>query len=278
MELGIFSKTFARPSLEQVLDAVVEHNFRSIQFDMSCAGLPDCPDEIDAEAAWRIKQAAQSRGIQIAAVSGTFNMAHPDATHRENGVRGLGTLAAACADIGATVISLCTGTRDPENMWRRHPDNDSPSAWLDMARTVSAALELVEPHRVTLAVEPELSNVVSNAVKAEKLLREMESPYLSIVMDGANLFDPDVRKPLNDVMDDAFDRLGEHIVMAHAKDVRFDGKMTFVPAGQGMVDYGYYIMLLEKYGVPGPLLLHGLDETEVQRSVQFLKSKMQTMD
>lgn len=40
MWLGIFAKTFSRPSLEETLDAVRAHGLGCVQFNMTCAGLP----------------------------------------------------------------------------------------------------------------------------------------------------------------------------------------------------------------------------------------------
>ena len=50
------------------------------------------------------------------------------------------------------------------------------------------ALQIADEHRVTLGVEPEVSNVVDSARKARRLLDEMQSPRLKIIMDVANLF------------------------------------------------------------------------------------------
>ena len=39
MDIGIFSKTFARPTLGAVLDAVAGYGVHAVQFNMSCAGV-----------------------------------------------------------------------------------------------------------------------------------------------------------------------------------------------------------------------------------------------
>ena len=51
MRLGIFAKTFARPTLEETLDAVAGHGLACVQFNMACAGLPTLPEEIEPELA-----------------------------------------------------------------------------------------------------------------------------------------------------------------------------------------------------------------------------------
>ena len=74
MHLGIFAKTFPRPTLEETLDAVVAHGLTHIQFNMSCMGLPTLPDKLDEGSCVWIAQTLHERGLTMAAISGTFNM------------------------------------------------------------------------------------------------------------------------------------------------------------------------------------------------------------
>src|SRR5258706_14575641 len=135
-----------------------------------------------------MRNAFESRRLVMAAISGTFNMIHPDAGLRRENLRRLGVLAGACGALGTSVISLCTGTRDPRDMWRSHPDNGSPSAWKDLLGSMETALASAEQHQITLAVEPEINNVVDSAAKARALLDHFRSPRLKIIIDPANLF------------------------------------------------------------------------------------------
>lgn len=276
MRIGIFARTFSRPSLGEVLDAVVGHGIHETQFNMSVAGLPSMPDEIDAILADRVRRATSKRHLRIAAVSGTFNMAHPDEGVRRDGLRRLGVISGSCKRLGTSTITLCTGTRDSEDMWRRHPDNGTPEAWRDMLATMQEALEMAEEHGVTLAFEPEINNVVDSAQKGRRLLDEMRSPHLKVVMDAANLFDaedPDRRLSRSGgIMAEAFELLGDDIVIAHAKDVRMSGE--FVAAGRGDLDYDLYLDHLVEAGYNGPLILHGLGEEEVEGSLAFLRERL----
>jgi sugar phosphate isomerase/epimerase len=276
VRLGIFAKTFRRSSLEGVLDAVAEHGFQEMQFNMSVAGLPSMPDEVKTALAVRIREASAQRGVRMAAISGTFNMIHPDPGVRRTGLRRLAALCAACGAIGTSTVTLCTGTRDPENMWRRHPDNSTPEAWRDLLACMEPALEAAEAHGVTLAFEPEINNVVDSAEKARRLLDEIRSERLKVVMDAANLFDAaDPCRALSRseaVLGEAFGLLGGDVVIAHAKDVKTSSEI--VAAGQGDLDYELYIEGLREVGFDGPLILHGLDEPEVEASVSYLRGKL----
>ena len=274
MRIGILSGTFWRPTLAANLDAVKACGLDCIQLSLDCAGMPSMPDRIAPEAADRIRRQAADHGVEIASVQGTFNMCHPDAEHRRAGLRRLGVLAAACRRLGTSKIHLCTGTRDPDNMWRRHPDNNSPEAWRDMAACVREATAIAKREGVVLAFEPEVNNVVDSARKSRRLLDEIHSPHLKLTMDAANLFHAGELARMDQVLDEAFALVGRDIVLAHAKDLSHDGDAGHEAAGHGRLDYDRYISLLHAYGFPGPLLLHGLSEAQVPGCVAFLREKI----
>src|SRR5215212_10582827 len=224
---------------------------------MSVVRLSPVPEEIGSALTDRVRVAAAERRIALVAVSGTFNMIHPDEEVRRDGLRRLGVLAGACDRLGTSTVTLCTGTRDPEDMWRRHQDNARPEAWRDLLATMQGALETAEEYGVSLAFEPEAANVVDSAQKGRRLLDEMRSPRLKVVMDAANLFDPeDPERSLScseRVLAEAFECLGNDIVLAHAKDLRVSG--AIVAAGRGALDYDLYLEHLLGAGYRGPLIL-----------------------
>src|SRR5213078_3166762 len=100
----------------------------------------------------------------------------------------------------------------------------------------------------------------------------MESPRLKVVIDPANLIAPGDERPMSQVLDEAFDLLGEHIVIAHAKDRGADD--AFKAAGEGILDYDHYVCLLRATAFDGPLIIHGLSEGQVDSALQFLCGKL----
>jgi sugar phosphate isomerase/epimerase len=272
MELGIFAKTFARPTLDAALDAVAASGIASIQFNLTLTGGPSLPSEIAPELAERIRAAVAARGLTMAAVSGTYNMAHPDPGVRAGGAARLATLIAAAPRLGTHVVTLCTGSRDPQDMWRAHPDNATPAAWDDSLEQIAAALAVADRHDVVLAFEPEHNNVVADAPAGRRLLDTLRSPHLKVVLDAANLIRPGELERQEETLRDAFERLGDDLALAHAKDVLPDG--TVVPAGLGGLDYTLYVDLLGEAGYGGPLVLHGLPEEQVPASAKYVREHL----
>jgi len=273
-QIGILLATFSRGTLEARLDAARGCGISCAQVSMDCADLPAMPDRIPPELPGRIRREAAARGIAVAAVQGTFNMSHPDAEQRQTGLRRLRVLAEACPQMGTSSIHVCTGTRDLDSMWRRHPDNDSPESWRDMVACVREATDIARQANVVLAFEPEVNNVVDSARKARRLLDEIGSPHLKVTIDPANIFHAGELPRMKEMLDEAFALVGKDIALAHAKDLDHDGDAGHLAAGQGVLDYDRYLGLLHTYGFKGPLLLHGLTEAQVPGCVAFLRAKL----
>ncbi|MDV4179569.1 sugar phosphate isomerase/epimerase [Rhizobium brockwellii] len=272
MKLGIFAKTFEGTEPATVLNAVAAAGFTCAQYNMACSGLAPMPETITEAQAHAVGEAALSSGVEIVAVSGTFNMIHPDPAVREAGLRNLATLAERCAGMSTTLITLCTGTRDPIDQWKAHADNDTPEAWRDLLEAMGAAIEIVERYEVDLGIEPELANVVNSAEKAYRLIAALKSPRIKIVLDPANLFEVATLDEQRNIVSSAIDLLADRIVMAHAKDRNPDGR--FATAGKGVLDYAHYLGRLKAIGFEGSLVTHGLSASEAAGAATFLKSSL----
>lgn len=275
--IGILLGTTIRTgTLEARLDAAKAAGVACVQMSMDCAGLPELPDQIPADIPGRMRREAAARGIQIASVTGTFNMTHPDPEQRRAGLRRLKVLAEACSGIGTSFIHICTGTRSTRSMWSPHPDNNSPESWRDMAACVREAADIARQAKVVLAFEPEMSNVVDSARKARRLLDEIGSPHLKVNIDPANLFHKGELPRMKEILEEAFELVGKDTVLAHAKDLDRDGEAGHRVAGQGLLDYDLYMRLLLSNHYKGPILLHSLTEQQVPGCVAFLKTKLAT--
>jgi sugar phosphate isomerase/epimerase len=257
-QLGILvSTTYTTGTLEERLDEVKAHGLSCVQVSMGCAGLPEMPDAIPAGLPERFRRETAARGLKIASVQGTFNMCHPDAEQRALGLRRLRVVAEAFPQLP---IHICTGTRNPQSMWRNHPDNKSAEAW--------------RQNKSVLAFEPEVNNVVDSARKARQIMDEIGSAHLKVTMDPANIFPTGTLPRMKEILEEAFSLVGRDIVLAHAKDLDHDGDAGHKAAGEGLLDYELYLRLLRAQRFSGPLLLHGLSRAQVPGCVAFLRAKL----
>jgi sugar phosphate isomerase/epimerase len=276
MRLGIFAKTFEAVGAEPSLQAVAAAGYSGAQFNLACLGLPSMPDAIAPGVAEAVSAAAQKAGVSIEAVSGTYNMIHPNDAVRAKGMARLEVLCAAAPAMGTRLVTLCTGTRDAEDQWRGHPDNATPEAWRDLCTEMAKALEIAERHDIDLGIEPELANVVASARDARKLIDALGSRHLRVVLDPANLFEIAEPAERRRLVDEAVDLLGSDIAMAHAKDR--DPSGSFTAAGKGVIDFPHFVARLRSACFNGPLVTHGLSEAEAKGVAVYLRDVLAATD
>ena len=272
MQVGTMSGTFQRPTLEESLDASLEQDIRHLQFNWGSAHpsgpLPEVIDEIAAYA----RTEFEKRDMVVAAVAGNANMVDIDPDKRQKAIDKVLMIISACAKIGTNVIATCTGSRNPESMWRNHPDNQSEETWKILRNTLEQILPAAEAAGVNIAFEPEYNNVCQNAYLSRRLIDEMASPRLKVVMDAANIFGKDDLSRMTEVLDEAFDLLGDYVAIAHGKDLDHGGDAGHLAAGTGKLDYEHYVKLLCGLSFDVPIILHGITEEQLPESADMIRS------
>jgi len=271
MRLGVMTKEYPAESWEQTLDLIAAQGIRALHLNPASAGLDPGEMPLSPEAARRIVSAAAARGLEIAALSGTYNMIHPDPVARAAGFKRLAWLIRSAELLGVPYVTLCTGTLNPDSMWRAHPGNNDPACFALLERELEAALALCPENGVGLLIEPETANVINTPQKAAQMLKDLASPCLGIILDAANLVPPEEAARLPTALPQAVQLLAPHIRIAHAKDIAKNGT-GFVRPGLGLVDFPLYFRLLRQAAFDGPLILHGFPAGEVPDAVRYINS------
>lgn len=277
MKIGICTTDFPCQSVESLFDVVKAYGFSQVQFNFASIGEEEIPEKIDSTLVGRILNAAGERQIEIAAINGTFNMISPDISERKKGIERFDAMAIACRRLNCEILTLCTGTKSPDSMWKWHSENSSGQAWKELLETTKALVEVAEKYQIYLGVETEASNVVSSPELARRLLDEINSPYLKIILDCANLFHENTANSANvrGIIKNAFDLLGNDIILAHGKDILASSGINFTSTGKGIVDFDYFLELLKQYNYRGGMILHGIkNESDFQFSVDFIRKKI----
>lgn len=272
MQIGIFAKTFPGSDPDTVFGALRAAGFSAVQHNWACSGLASVPEAISDDAQADVVRAAAKYGLQMAAVSGTVNLIHPDLAVRQQCIANLKTVIRSAPAIHAPVVTLCTGSRNADDQWADHPDNQTPEAWADLLAALEQLLPVAEEAGVKLGVEPELANVINSAEAAKRLIDELQCDAVTIVFDPANLFEIASLDEQQHIIAEALERLAGHIGMAHAKDRTADG--GFTTAGQGLLDYPFFLKGLRNVGFNGPLITHGLSADDALGVATFLSEQL----
>ena len=283
MKIGVCTTDFAREPVRPLFERIRAIGFDCVQlsFDsVSESGFRadsqiEIPESVDPGVCALIRETAGRCSLGIAAVNGTFNMAHPDADVRREGVRRFEGFARAAKALGCGLVTLCSGTRSRVSLWTAGADNDGDAAWRDMADSMKAVCDTAAKYGLTLAIETEAGNIISTPERAARLLSEIGSPHLKMIMDCANLFHKGEAKRENAraVIGHAFDVFGPDVVLAHGKDILEGPELTFCAAGEGIVDFPYFAARLKALDYGGVMMLHGIgSEEKMPGCLRFVRS------
>ncbi|HTF41571.1 MAG TPA: sugar phosphate isomerase/epimerase family protein [Propionibacteriaceae bacterium] len=260
--LGIFARTFRRNTPAEVADAVIGAGYALAHWNFAAIGRSTLAADVEDAQFTAVCTAFDGAGLGIPSVSGTFNMIHPDADLRARLIEQAVRLIGLVPKLGAGVLTLCTGTRDPENMWRAHSGNTDPSAWSDLRRSLDPLLEAAGEAGIRLGVEPELVNVVRDARTARRLLDEvgLDAP-IGVILDPANLLTPDTVDLQDTILGEAIDLLGGWVIGVQAKDVVASG---YAAPGAGLMNYPAVFAQLARIG-PVPVIVQDSSEDDAAR-------------
>jgi sugar phosphate isomerase/epimerase len=268
--LGVMVREVKRPSFDESLERIHDMGFECVQLNLNVLGFPTVPESLPSGKAGEIGATFWAYGLTLSAVSGTFNTAHPDENVRKAGITGMKTLCESAEAMGTRVITISTGTRDLENMWKTHPDNDSEDAWSTMKATMSKLIKFAEANSVILAFKPEATNIVSTIDKAIRLIEQVDSENLKVVLDPVNLLTPDTIDRQIEIFTNAFSLLRDRIALVHASDLigwdEESGGIKRAPAGKGLIDYPGFMKLIKRSVYQGPVIMQGLEEVDMKSS------------
>ncbi|EON78154.1 hypothetical protein ADIS_1351 [Lunatimonas lonarensis] len=269
MHLGIFSKTFSG-NPDRIFQKAKLLGFDALHYNMVSSGLPPLPPSVPPFKIDEIQTAKGRYPLDLVGLSATFNLIHPDEAERAAGLASLNVLCSVAQDLEISMVTLCTGTRDPHDMWRWHPENHSNEAWADLLTMMERCLLTAEKYGVNLGVEPEFGNIVNSADTAKRLVDELQSPLIKIIFDPANLFETASSiAEVNEKIDAGLDLLGDLVAVAHLKDKMLDGK--YVTPGIGAVDFPFFFEKLSSIGYSGSFVIHGIGEEQVPEALRYLQ-------
>lgn len=265
---AVFSRTYPLTTAAESLKAARADGFAAVQFNLSNLGLAPLPEALPPDLE-EVPALAARAGVALAALSGTWNMAHPDPAHRALMRPRFRLVLQAARRMGVGVVTLCTGSRDAADMWRAHPDNATPEAWADLRAELAWALDEAAGLGLALGIEPEPANVICDAPAARRILNEMQAPHLGIVLDAANLIPAREAARQAQILGPALELLGGDLLLAHAKD--HDARGVVVVPGAGVIDLPGFVAGLRGAGYDGPLIGHGFTAAEAGRAGRVLQ-------
>lgn len=133
---------------------------------------------------------------------------------------------------------------------------------------VTPILRAAEENGALLAIEPVCAHIVHTPALAERMLNDLNSDHLRIILDAVNLIDSAHADTAESVIQDGIRRLGSSTAVLHMKDfVPAPGKPRpdSVPCGRGRMKYDSLLALARERDLPMTLEDTKPDNAEATR-------------
>ncbi len=183
-----------------------------------------------------IKKIFAQNDVDIAVLGCYLNLANPNPEKLQKITKRYMAHLRFASLLGCGVVGTETGA--PNETYTAMPECHGEEALQTFIKNLRPVVQYAEKTGVILAIEPVWKHIVYNPARARRVLEEIASPNLQVILDPVNLLDISNYAQQKEIVEEAIDVLGEDIAMVHIKDFRAeDGKLVSVGAGLGEMDY-----------------------------------------
>jgi len=195
----------------------------------------------------QFRVAFAEHGVSIAIFSCYQNLIHPDPEQREIILSTFGDYLRHASAFGARMVVSETGSVLPGLGFST--ENHQPPAYADIVDSVIKLCDIAAHHGTLVGIEPGLNHPIYNLETTKRLIQDVASPNLAIVLDPFNLLRTEAAggdaetDPANylSLIEKAFNEFGAVIEAVQIKDCVIDQTGTTpngiksVPVGTGIL-------------------------------------------
>jgi len=240
IQLGLRLHDGEKLPLEELLPLVREKGFTCVHLALSKSmkEIPCTPGALTpGYAGWLKGQFAQN-GLDIAVLGNYRNLAHPDAAALKAIQESYYAHIRFASLLGCGMVGTETGAPNPE--YKFCPECRSEKALKTFITNLKPVVRCAEQFGVILAIEPVAKHIVWNPERCRRVLDEIGSPNLQVLLDPVNLLSMENVDRADEVIAEAIELLGPDVAMVHLKDFLPEdagGQLKSVAAGTGGMDY-----------------------------------------
>lgn len=268
MQFGIRLHDAVQAPIEERLKIIKEQGFTCAHVALSKVISENsvAPEALTPGYAMYLKRLFDKNELDCAVLGCYLNLANPDAAQLKAIQEKYKANIRFAAHLGAGVVGTETGAPNVEYKFEEACWNEeSLQIFIKNLRPV---VKYAEQMGVLMAIEPVVRHIVCNPVRARRVLDEIDSPNLRIILDPVNLLESYNYEKQDEIIDEAIELLGRDVAVLHVKDfVIKDGKLVSVPVGQGQCHWDRIIPYMKK---EKPYMHATLEDTRPDNAVAAL--------
>ncbi|KAB8137585.1 sugar phosphate isomerase/epimerase [Gracilibacillus oryzae] len=271
LNLGIRGHDIAFQEPEQIAKEAASKGLGAVQLALA-KSFPDLPTQTGSLSPGFAKymyKAFADHDINIAILGCYINMIHPDETKREQLLSRFKEHIRFARDFGCSIVASETGNVNEKMGYTE--DNFTEEAFQKVVKSVKELADEAEKWGVIVGIEGGINHPIHTPQLMRRLLDEVDSNHLQVILDPANFMSMDNYENQENVFQDCFSLFGDNIVAIHAKDfIIEDNWIKMVPVGKGILRYDLLFSWLKENKPYIEVLLENTKEPYIDESVAYL--------
>ena len=185
-----------------------------------------------------VRRAFEAKNLDISVLGCYIEPACQDEAKRLYDVKRFEEQVMYCRQLGSMIVATETS---------RCSEKDRPKQYDLLLDSVRRMVTQAEKFGIFVGIEPVLAHTLNTPQLAAKLLSDIASPNLQIILDPINLLSVENIERQHEIIDSCFDLFSDRIVAVHAKDVVIEnGNFRRCVIGQGIFDHPYFYRKLNR--------------------------------
>lgn len=267
MTVGVLAHLFGCLPYKRLAEEVGAQGFGHVQLALWKA-IADVdfskPGKLSPGLALDIGEQFDKRGVKISVLGCYLHLFDRDVEKRRTNVARFKELLRHARSFGCPIVAAETGT----NPGGDYNDED----WAAMRATLEELAEEAERWGVFVGMEAAQGHLIGTAAELRRMLDEVPSSNVGVVLDPGNLLTPDNFGRQDEVIEEAFRLLGDRIVAGHAKDrKRTSEALITVPPGSGEMNYELYLKRLHEYKPHVDIVMEHASREEMPTSKAYIE-------
>ncbi len=223
-----------------------------------------------------LKDALKTYDVTFFGLRAANNNIHPDLSERRKINKWVVEQCEATERMGGLSVTTSIGSCHPERAIAPHKDNWIWETWRLSVNVMKQILKDTAGMKVVLGIEALNMTNINNPRAHLQLIEDVGDPRCKITIDPANMINLGTYFRTTELLNECFDLLDEHIVVADAKDTyilpnKMSAYITQVPLGKGILDYETYLVRLSRLNNPITLLIEAHAEDEYPAAKKFIE-------
>ena len=278
MNIGIRLHDTASGSLKERLAFARAQGFSCAHVALSKVlddfSMEEAPEKLTADYAARVRKDFDDAGLECAVLGCYLNLADPNPERRARTQEIYKAHLRFAPMIGARVVGTETYANPDSGFTDPEKNEDAFRLFMDGLRPV---VRCAEESGAVLAVEPVWYHIISTPERAARMLEELPSDHLQIILDAVNLISPDQADHAEEIISNAISLLGDRVRILHMKDfvLTEDGRMDACACGKGSMRYERLLSFAKERDLP--MTLENTVPANAEEARLHLESIAQTL-